>query len=169
MSFRNLIPKKNAPEGIALRRPNQDPFFALEERVNDLIGSVFGGYDTEPFGIFGKPLVSFSPKLEVSDSDKEIVISAELPGLDEKSVEVTLEDDVLTIKGEKKEERTAKHDNGGYLSERVYGSFQRSLALPSGIETEKVNAKFTNGVLKIALPRTAETQRRRQVIDVKGE
>lgn len=96
------------------------------------------------------------PKLDVHGDDKQIVVTAELPGIDEKDVEVSLNDNVLTIRGEKKTEREEKDEKKNwYLSERSYGSFQRSIPLAVEIDQAKVAAKFTKGVLTVTLPKAA--------------
>jgi HSP20 family protein len=92
-----------------------------------------------------------SPRLELGETDTEIRITAELPGLDEKDVEIVLDDGVLTPRGEKKSEVTDK--DSGY-SERSYGRFERRIGLPRGIEADKARATFRNGVLTIAVPRS---------------
>jgi HSP20 family protein len=95
------------------------------------------------------------PSLEVNASDKEVRVSAELPGLDEKDIEVLVDDDVLTIRGEKK---SGTEDKDRHFSERYYGRFERSIALPFEVEDDKAEATFSNGVLTIALPKSANAQ-----------
>ena len=96
------------------------------------------------------------PKLDVHGDDKQIVVTAELPGLDEKDVEVSLVENVLTISGEKKTEREEKDEKKNwYLSERSYGSFQRSIPFAAEIDSAKVTAKFVKGVLTVTLPKAA--------------
>jgi len=90
-----------------------------------------------------------------------------LPGLDASNIDVKYADGRLTIKGEKKEEKEEKKKDY-YLSERRYGSFQRSVNLPNGIETDKIEAKFKNGVLTVTLPKTAEAQKSEKKITVKA-
>ena len=91
----------------------------------------------------------------------------ELPGFDQKEIDVALSDNALTIKGERKSEQ--QHSKKGYhLSERSYGSFYRSIPLPSGVDTDKANAEFKNGVLTVRLPKTQETLSRVKKIEVKA-
>ncbi len=93
----------------------------------------------------------FEPNLDVLEDDKKIYIKAELPGLDEKDIDVTVTPEVLTIRGKKKEDKEKK--NNDYLYKETHcGFFQRSIALPEGINQEKVEAKFKNGVLGIEIP-----------------
>ncbi|TIP96679.1 MAG: Hsp20/alpha crystallin family protein, partial [Mesorhizobium sp.] len=98
---------------------------------------------------------------------KEYEITAELPGIDERNVEIKLANRTLTIKGEKTEEKEEK-DNDYYLSERRYGSFQRSFQLPEGVDADKIDASFAKGVLTVKLPKTAEAQKAEKKITVKA-
>ncbi len=100
---------------------------------------------------------SFSPNIEVSENEKNYVVKAELPGLDDKDVEVSLDDNVLTIKGEKKEEKEDRKKNA-YYREISYGSFYREIPFQHEIDEDKVEAKFKKGVLKITLPKKHSTQ-----------
>jgi HSP20 family protein len=100
------------------------------------------------------------PNVEVSQTDGEIRITAEVPGMNEKDVELLLEDGVLTLRGEKKSE-TEDRDRG--YSERFYGRFERRIALPSGVEEEKAKAEFRDGVLTVTLPRNREAERGRRI------
>ena len=101
-------------------------------------------------------LKDFGPSLDVEDTNKEIVVTAELPGLDEKDFEVTLAGDVLTIKGEKKTETEGR--NGGHYVERRFGSFSRSVRLPFAASDDQVKAKYEKGVLTIRLAKPADAQ-----------
>lgn len=107
------------------------------------------------------------PAVDLVETEKAFELSAELPGVDAKDVDVTLADGILTIKGEKSEAKEEK-DKGYYLSERRYGSFQRSLELPRGVDSEKIEANFSNGVLKLILPKTPERQKKDRKITVKA-
>jgi HSP20 family protein len=89
--------------------------------------------------------------------------------MDEKDIDVRLSEDTLTIRGEKKEEREEREEGNYYVSERRYGSFQRSFRVPKGIDPDKVDANFQKGVLTITLPKTPEAQQKAKKIEVKGE
>jgi HSP20 family protein len=107
-----------------------------------------------------------TPAVDVTENEAEYLISAELPGVDEKDVEVTLSGDVLTLKGEKKEE-TEKKGKGYHVSERRFGSVQRSFSLPPGVEPDKISAQFAKGVLTITLPKGAQARKQPKRIEVK--
>jgi HSP20 family protein len=108
------------------------------------------------------------PAVDIEESEKEYRISAEMPGIDEKDIEVTASDDTLTLRGEKKHAREER-GQGYELCERSWGAFERSFALPSGVDTARISAQFTRGVLELTLPKTAEAQKKQpRRIDVKA-
>jgi HSP20 family protein len=98
------------------------------------------------------------PSVDIAETDKEITVTAELPGLSEKDVEVVLSDDLLTIRGEKKVEKEEKKKNF-YMSERSYGSFERSFRLPESVDQAKVQANFEKGVLTVRAPKRAGAEK----------
>ena len=100
---------------------------------------------------------SWAPRIDVEETDKEIVVKADLPGVDPKAVEVSVENGVLTVRGEKKEEKEKK-ENNFHRIERFSGSFYRAIALPPGTDAEKVNASSANGVIIITIPKKPEAQ-----------
>ena len=99
-----------------------------------------------------------SPAVDIAETEKAYEITAELPGIDEKNVEVKFANGVLTIKGEKQEQKEEKKKDY-YLSERNYGSFQRAFQVPDSVDTDKIEATFKNGVLTVTLPKSAEAQK----------
>jgi HSP20 family protein len=116
------------------------------------------------------PESSFSfptPAVDVTEDDKAYKITAELPGLEEKNIDVTVSGDMLTLKGEKRYEKD-EEDKNRHMSERAYGSFQRSFALPGSVDRDKIAANLEKGVLMITLPKTAETQKQQKKIEVKS-
>ena len=112
--------------------------------------------------------VSFSaPAVDVTEDDKAYKITAELPGLEQKNIDVTVLGDMLTLKGEKRYEKD-EEDKNRHMSERAYGAFQRSFALPEGIDRDKIAASLDKGVLTVTLPKTAEVQKQQKKIEVKS-
>lgn len=108
-----------------------------------------------------------APAIDVAEHDKAYEVSAELPGLDEKNVEVKVANGVLSIKGEKREEKEEKKKDY-YLRERNFGSFERSFQVPDSVDTDKIEASFKQGVLKVILPKKAEAQQAAKKIDIKA-
>jgi len=107
----------------------------------------------------------WEPTVDVEEDDKSIRVKAEIPGIDEKDLEVKIEDNILTLSGEKKEEREEKNKN--YIfSERKFGSFSRSISLPEGIKTDKINATFKKGVLNIEIPKDETKEAKKIAIKV---
>ena len=106
-----------------------------------------------------------TPAIDVVDTPESIQVKVELPGVKKEDVEITFKDDVLTIKGEKKEEKEEKSENRYYV-ERSYGTFSRSITLPSSIKSDKVNASFKDGVLEVTLPKAEEEKVKKVEIKV---
>jgi HSP20 family protein len=117
---------------------------------------------TRPFGAF-----AVAPATDVAEKDGEYEITTELPGLDDKSIEVKVADGTLTIKGEKQEEKQEKKKDY-YVSERRYGSFFRSFALPDDVDADKIEASFAKGVLTVKLPKSAQLKKDEKKIQVKA-
>jgi HSP20 family protein len=156
MSIRDLIPLKRGRDVTVRRGEESNPFLALHREMNRLFDDVFRGFDLTPFGFDrGFERTIGWPNIEVSDTDKEMKVTAELPGLDEKDVELELANGVLAIKGEK---QTETEDEDRLFSERYYGRFERRIPVED-VEEDKVSASFRNGVLTVILPKTAQAQR----------
>lgn len=147
--------KKTESSTPATQR-TRDPFSAMRAEMDRVFDSFLGrGFDRFPILARGERSFELVPDIDVRESSAEFVIEVELPGMDEKDVNVTLANGVLTLKGEKKSEREEKKDDY-HVSERSYGSFQRSFRMADTIDAEKVKATFEKGVLKIILPKRPE-------------
>jgi HSP20 family protein len=155
MNMRDLIPWGRSEQTTPSRyREEGDPFMTLHREMNRLFDDVFRSFDLAPFGSFGGAGRTMGwPSVEVSETDKNLRISAELPGMDEKDVEVLMGDGVLTIRGEKKSEI---EDKERAFSERTYGRFERRIPLGQDVEEDKIEASFKNGVLTVTVPKTAQ-------------
>ncbi|WP_404288536.1 Hsp20/alpha crystallin family protein [Microvirga sp. RSM25] len=154
MNMRDLIPWGRSHQTTPSRyRDEGDPFMTLHREMNRLFDDVFRGFDMAPFG--GVSRMASWPHVEVVDNDKDVRISAELPGLEDKDVEVLIGDGVLTIRGEKK---SAIEDKERAFSERTYGRFERRIPLAWEVEEDKIEASFKNGVLTVTLPKSAESR-----------
>ena len=166
MNVRGLIPW-NQSSRVPVRRTKEETLFLpLHREMNRLFDEVFRGFDVAPFGLDRVFNRAWSwPNIEVSETDKEMKVIAELPGLEEKDVEVKLSDGMLAIKGEKK---TETEDEDRVFSERCYGRFERRIPVED-IEEDKVSASFRNGVLTVTLPKLAEAQRQAKRIPINGK
>lgn len=157
MSVRDMVPRgRGAGTSLpnAMRSEPASPFLTLHREMNRLFDDVFSGLGT---GVAGLPGRLGWPRVEVMETDQGLSVSAELPGLEEKDVELLIDDGVLTLRGEKRAETS---DNERGYSERAYGRFERVIALPFAVEEEKAEASFKNGVLTVTLPRSAKTAER---------
>src|SRR5262245_38437883 len=125
-------------------------------------------FDVEPMLRYESSVGLSAPAVDVVEKENEFQVTAELPGLDEKDIELNVADDTLSIRGEKKEEREEKSKNY-HLSERRYGSFRRTFQLPAGIDAEKITAHFQKGVLTVTLPKTAAAQRKERTIAIQAK
>ncbi len=163
MNMRNLIPW-NRGRGVTVRRgEDANPFLTLQREMNRVFDDVFRGYGLAPFG-FDRTLAW--PNVEVSETDKEVKVTADLPGLEEKDIEVELANGVLAIKGEKKSET---EDKERMFSERFYGRFERQILVGTEIEEDKVEASFKNGVLTVTMPKSAAAQAKIKRIAINGK
>lgn len=166
---RSLIPWRRR-SAVAKADRMEHPIEALHREMNELFESFFGdfGWPRWPALRTAREGGWISPRFEVAETDDAVEVSAELPGLDEKDVQVTLDNGVLTIEGEKKAEREEKK-RGVFFSERSYGRFQRSLALPAGVDESKAKAVFKKGVLRVTVPKTAEARSTGRSIKIETE
>ena len=151
------------------------PFENLRREIDRLFDDFWSGsrrspveraiFDVEPSwrGEFnwGK-----TPAIDVAETDKAYEVTAELPGMDEKNIEVKLAGDVLTIKGEKKDEKEERKKDY-YVSERRFGSFQRSFTVPVGVDADKIEANFKNGILTVTLPKSPQAQKNEKKIEIR--
>lgn len=131
---------------------------------------MFDRLKVAPFGGFPKLFEGndfAAPAVDITENDQAYIITAELPGMDEKDVDVTVTEDSLVMKGEKRQEKEEKGKNT-YVSERSYGAFQRVFALPAGVDRNKVAADFRKGVLTITLPKTQEAQKQQKKVEIKA-
>jgi HSP20 family protein len=156
MNLRSLIPF-GRDRGVA-RWAATDPFTAMQREIDRLFEDFTRDWSTYRVSDWPAYRTSdMTPRTDIAESDKEIEITAELPGLEEKDVEVKVADGILTIKGEKKAEKEEK-DKNYRMIERSYGSFSRSLELPDGIDPGTITAAIANGVLKVTVPKPAPAE-----------
>lgn len=162
--MRDLIPWGRSRAPARQGEPHHDatlgPFFTLRREMDRLFDDAFRGFGLTGFdqnGGFGWPQV------DVVERDKEVRVTAELQGLEEKDIELRVEDNVLILAGEKRHEHD---DEERRYSERYYGRFERRLALPAEVDDERAEAHFRNGVLTVTLPKTAREQSRKKRIAI---
>lgn len=159
MVFRSII---QSPRSLA--RFSEDPFTAMQRAVERTLGD---GWGIVPSVSLPTEAATMSVRVDVKEDEKAFHITADLPGLTEKDVEVTFDDGLLTIRGEKKVERDEKKDTW-HVVERSVGSFARQLSLPTNIDANKIEASFDKGVLKIQLPKLPVEQTSAKKITIKA-
>jgi len=170
MAITDLIPWKKRGAKFSVVRQDFSDFALLSQNETDCM---FEDFFRDPFGLtryedVGPAWGGFNPRVDISETDKEYIVSAELPGLEENDVQVSLSHHTLTISGDKKAEKRDKGKNY-YRVERSYGSFSRSISLPDEVDEDKIEAAINNGALKVNLPKTAEaTSQRKQITIKKG-
>jgi len=136
-------------------------FDRMRREMDRLWDSFFEGRPGRKAGEVGEWL----PSLDVSETKNDLVVKAELPGMDPKDIEISLNNGLLTIKGEKKQEKEEKDENY-HVIERSYGSFTRSVRLPREVQSDKISASYKNGVLRVTLPKSEEAKKKEIKIKV---
>jgi HSP20 family protein len=160
MGLKDLIPWNNGSREVGIHRGNDvNPFFALHREMNRMFDDVFRGLDLAPFGTTRALNGLGWPQIDIDETDKEVRITAELPGLDEKDVSLEIANGVLSISGEKKSE---SEDKARRFSERYYGRFERRIPLED-VDGDKTSATFKNGILTITVPKSAEAKNVRRI------
>lgn len=167
MTFKDLMPWGREKKDLEARKESDYPLSSLPGEMARLVDNFVKGFDKPLWGGLDNFMKgfdrspgsassgSFCPQVDITDKDKEILVTAELPGIDEKDIDISLSKDRLTIRGEKKEEKENK-GSGFYSMERSFGSFTRDIPLPCTIDTDKVEATYKKGVLTITLPKTPD-------------
>ena len=145
----------------------RDPFAEMRAEMDRLFDTFLGR------GFFGRPApsgsaepaVTLAPNIDIRENDKEIIVEAELPGIDEKDIQVAVRDGVLSLKGEKKSERDEKKDTY-HVIERSYGRFERAFELPDSVDEEHIKAEFNKGVLRVVVPKRPEAVKAEKKIPI---
>ena len=156
MGISDLVPWTKGRQ-FATEQKAFDPFLTLHREMNRLFDDVLSGFGLP--GRLSAPVIEGQfgwPRLELSETDNSVTVSAELPGLGENDVQVEVANGVLSIRGEKK--KTERTDGAKFFSERYYGSFERRIPL-EGVEEDRAQAEFKNGVLIVTLPKSEQASR----------
>lgn len=172
-------PEKAQEPGPTLptAHPFRNPLLGLRDDIDRVFENFFTSpftrraFELDPFkrmGLVAGSSGDIAPRMDVKEDERSFEITAELPGLAEKDVEVTLSGDMLTVRGEKRQEREEKQADY-HLAERSYGAFSRSFRLPETVDPDRIEASFAKGVLKLALPKSEKAGEQRKKIPVKGE
>jgi HSP20 family protein len=169
MAMRDLIPWSRGGREVTAPRRGEDfnPLLTLHREMNRVFDDVFRGFDVSPFGSTDRFLERTMgwPKIEVNETNHDLRVTAELPGLDDKDVQIELSNGLLCIKGEK---RTETEDKDRLFSERYYGHFERRIPIED-VDEDKVPAAFKNGVLTVTLPKVPQAHSRTKRIAINGK
>jgi HSP20 family protein len=174
MSVRDLIPWRRGNDQTPttqFREDDSHPFLSLHREMNRLFDDTFRGFDARwpGFGLTSASRGGWSndrwPSIEIAETEKEWKVCAEVPGMDEKDLEILADDGVLTVRGER---RSEVDDKDRQFSERYYGRFERRIALPPDVEAERAEARFKNGVLTVTLPKSTNANPRVRRIAIKS-
>jgi HSP20 family protein len=166
MNVRDIIPWSRSAQPLARYEGDQNPFLSLHREMNKLFDDVFRGFDAPLSLARLAPAGTGWPRLEITDQDKALTVTAEVPGLEEKDIEVLLDDGVLTLRGERTSETS---DKDRQFSERFYGRFERRIPLDYQIAEDKVSAAFKNGVLTVTLPKAEPVASKSKRIAINGK
>ncbi len=166
MTIRDLIPKRWTEKNVPVRRVD-DPLLAIQRDFHRLFDELWDDFlvPAGPLGrVFGR---GYMPQMDIAETDDGLRVEVELPGMDEKDLDVTISSSALTVRGEKSEEKCDERKDYVFR-ERSYGSFERTIPLPEGLDIDAAKATFRKGVLTIDLPRTEEARRRSRHIQVEA-
>ncbi len=172
---RELIPwrrKRDQSRLSRVEREEDNPFLELHREINDVFKDFFGRFEDSlelpGTGWLTGSTSASSVRVDVSESENEVQITADVPGMEEKDIDVELNNNLLTIKGERRNEREEKKRDY-HISERSYGMIHRVIPLPGEIDESKAKARFKNGVLTVSIPKTPEAKSRRKQIPISTE
>ena len=163
MNFYSVIPARRERKSEFLN-PWDNSLIALNRQMNRLFGDFLGEGNTSLEKVMG----DFVPRLNFTENEKEFTVEAELPGVDEKDVEVSLSDGYLTIRGHKKHESERKDGEKQVYFERSYGSFERTLPLACEVDEDKVDASFKKGVLTVKLPKSQKAAQQAKKVTIRS-
>lgn len=163
MANRDLIPWARS----GLSPFGRDPFASFRREMDRLFDDFFAPAETRSFAAPAQAAM-ISPSIDVHEDEQAYIVSAELPGIEQKDIELNLRDNVLTVCGEKRSEHK-EEEAGRRYAERSYGRFERTIPFPAEIDADHVEASCQNGVLKIRLPKSTRAQEKARRIEIKGD
>ncbi len=158
--------RRNKGQGGQMQRRSGYPMDRFRSDIDKLFNRFMEDFMPEEENMWRYPVSGFGAVTDLAETDKELTVKVELPGVDPKDVDVSVEGNMLRISGEKKEQQEEK-DKHYYYTERQFGSFQRNIQLPESADADNVNADFKDGVLTVTVPKKAESQAKR--IEVNSE
>jgi len=168
MALRDLMPWSGTRS--LFRKDNEDvPFLAMQDRLSRMFDELVSDFGLEPWDEYPERPRTYLPRIDVVEEKDALTVTADLPGMDEKDIKVTVTPDGLTIHAERTSEKVEEEGREYYRRERTYGEFHRTIPLPVEIDADKSEATFKRGVLKIRLPKSKVEPETRKHIPVKAE
>jgi HSP20 family protein len=164
MAAKNITSQERNSKSLSARSKEEYPIVSYLQEMNRMMENFFHGFGLVPHQ--ERP-GAFIPNIDMLDAGKEIKITAELPGMEQDDIDISITKEMLTIKGEKKEEKEEK-GKGYHRTERSYGAFNRTISLPVEVDTNKIEATFKKGILTIRLPKTEKVLREAKKISIKS-
>ncbi len=156
-------------ERMPIRRGQaMSPYRAMRDMMSSMMEDFFPDWPSMRVRPFEWRMQEFSPSIDVIDEEKDIRVQAEVPGMNPDDLDVTVTRDSVIVKGEKKSEREEERQGLRY-SERTFGSFERVIPLPADVQTDKIEARFKNGVLDIVMPKSEQSLKESRKIQIKSE
>ncbi len=165
MDMRSLTPWRWGRPHVPAAQTS--PLDLFQQEMNRLFDDFFKGFGVRTLGGEGEAAGTFVPQIDMAEDTKEIKVTAELPGMDEKSIDINVSKDVLTLKGKKEEQKEQKGEQM-YYAERSFGSFTRVIPLPAEVNPDKAEATFSKGILNITLPKIQKEKQAHKKIEVKA-
>jgi len=167
MNFGSIIPRRDKQTTPVRQDELVDPLVSFRREVDRMFDDFFNGFTGGNLRTTSGGLTAVTPVIDLAETEKDLRVTAEMPGLNEDDFDVTLTGDLLTIKGEKKSEHEEK-EGGDYYAERRYGAFSRSIRLPFEVKDEQVDARYERGVLTVRIPKPHDLQTAARKIEVKA-
>ena len=164
--IRNLLPTVWRRSETPLRRAEGSTFLALHREMNRMFDDFFRDFD-RPSLSRPEELSHFAPPVDILENEKGVKIKVEIPGIDMKDVGVSVADGSLTVSGEKKKETESKNQDY-WIQETDYGKFSRAISLPKGLDHDKVNAVYRNGIITVTIPWSEEEKRKVKKVEIKA-
>ncbi|RME61870.1 MAG: Hsp20/alpha crystallin family protein [Candidatus Dadabacteria bacterium] len=174
MRLRDLVPWRSKKVPVKRNLAEATPLMSFKNEMDRLFNSFFGDWLPTAFtdvmpSTFSREWGAFSPSIDVQETDREIIVKAEVPGLEEKDLDLELTDEALIIRGEKREEIEKSPDKHTYYRETSYGSFERYVPLDVEIDSDRVEASLKKGVLTVTLPKREPSSSSRRKVSIKAE
>jgi HSP20 family protein len=166
MGVKDLLPASLSKRHMTRKEDEEkNPLISLQQEMNKMFDRFFSDFRSDTLG---KRFEVDFPKMDITETESFIEITADLPGIEKKNIQISVSDDILSIRGEK-DVKLEEKDKNFYRRERTYGSFRREVVLPAEVESDKADASLKNGVLKINIPKKVDSKRKSKKIEINAD